>query len=200
MTRLKTLLLILALALLSVFPVSALADQQLYPLPPLGGVTDQNNDFWSREAYSLLVSGDTVHCLKYCYGGNFSTGEMDVFSAECFALNDRGDVELCPDYCGDVIDLIEPNHFGGPFFGRIITPQNETYLVDANGQVLRWTPHADVAWEPVTWLDMSGLSDLQSEYDRITYGGDEDALYLAIHRRRGAATYMHSTGRAEIAV
>lgn len=183
MKKMKILFPLLALLLLTPFRV--LADQQLYPLPPIEGVTDQNNDFWSYEAYRLLVSGDTLHFLKYRYGGRFSTEEMDVFSAECFTLNDRGDVELCPNHCGDVIDLVEPNHFGGPFFGWVHTPQNETYLVDANGQVLRWTPHADAAWEPVTQLDMSGLSALASDYDWITYRGDEDALYLAYPSAQG---------------
>lgn len=180
MKRIGFLLPLLGLLLMVSFP--ALADQQTYALPPVQAWYDEATAF--AETYDLLVSGDTVHFLKYQYGGSYIVTEdgehppIYVTDGECFVINEQGEAAACPAHCGDVIDLIETNLYGSPFFGLVITPQNETYLIDANGKVLHWTPGADAPWETVTQLDMSGLRPMRLYDDFSYYSGDEDALYL----------------------
>ena len=185
------------LGLLLMVSLPALADQRVYELPPIeDSFSHATGDPWWSEAYKLLVSGDTVHFLKYRYGMDGMTEEeharflesydeelgdtrpMDVYDAKCYVLNEQGEAVSCPDRCGDVISCIEIRPVGSPFFDTVITAQNETYLIDGNGQVLRWTPGADEAWELVVRLDMSGLQEFQSAFDDCYCEVDGDALYM----------------------
>ena len=170
---------LLGLLLMLAFP--ALAAQQAYPLPPPEDT--HNDEYWSHETYDLLVSGDTVHFLKYRYGcGRDALDEEDMWIVEvsggdCYTLGAEGEIVPCPDRCGEIIGRIETNCYS-PFFGLTTTPQNKTYLIDLSGRVFHWTPGGDAAWEEILQLDMTGLRPVRSESDDFYYAADEDGLYL----------------------
>lgn len=179
MKKLRVLLLLSGLLLAWALP--ALADQQVYPLPPRED--NFNDEYWFNETYDLLVSGDTVHFLKYRYGCAMDALDdedmwiLEVDDGHCYTLDPRGEIVPCPDHCGEIIDRIETSCYT-PFFGLITTPQNETYMIDLTGRVFHWTPGGDEAWEEVLQLDMAGLRPIQSENDDFDYAADEDGLYL----------------------
>lgn len=172
---------LLLLGLLMMLALPALADQQVYPLPPCEGVF--NDEYWSNETYDLLVSGDTAHFLKFRYGCAMDALDEDdqwlieVSDGQCYALSPDGQFVPCPDRCGEIINRIETNRYS-PFFGLTVTPRNETYLIDLTGRVFHWTPGGDAAWEEVLRLDMTGLRPIASYRDWFYCAADEDGLYL----------------------
>lgn len=179
----KSKVLIFLLGVLLLVSSAALADQQTYELPSPESVNLNYGESWTNETYDLLVSGDTVHFLKWQYGSGKDCLDdegmwmISVDGGECYALNEQGEIVPCPDHCGDVIATMETCPYGS-FFGRVKTPQNETYLIDITGKVFHWTPGADSAWEHVLQLDMSGLKPIQSEEEWFYYAADEQGLYM----------------------
>lgn len=163
----------------------ATSEQRVFHLPPKESEFQSWDGPWFSEGYTMLVSGDTVHFLKYRYGGTGGVHEdpyavpLDLISATCYVLDEQGEAVPCPDGCGEVFAHIEEYHIGSPVFGLATTPQNETYLVDAAGQVLRWTPGGAEPWETVVQLDFSGVRTLRSDFDDTCYAADEDGLYIA---------------------
>ena len=179
MNKIRFLMPLLMLFLACSFP--ALADQQAYPLPRTEGIYDE--EYWLSETYEFLVSGDTVHFLKYRYGcGRDMLDDedmwiMEVDGGDCYTLGAGGEIVPCPDHCGEIIGLIETSCYH-PFFGLVTTPENETFLIDMTGKVFHWTPGGDAAWEDVLQLDMTGLRPIASDQDDFYCAADEDGLYM----------------------
>lgn len=177
MFRKTSLILILLLILIHVMPVamqSASAE-----------VLTVETDLTDTLSYTyMLRSGDTLHCLTISSHVKVTNGLAEIalsMAAQCSTLESSVFVP-CQDHCADRFhDRIIQNASTTViptrgFFDIVISPQNQTYLIDGDWAVYQWMPEDEEPWYYLCTLDTS-LFDFENYVTWKTFTTDGETLY-----------------------
>ena len=139
----------------------------------------------------MLRSGDTLHCLTIGWEGlRLPAGFVEIpvnGAAQCSAL-ENGALVPCQDHCADRFHQRVIPYNGNKvipssgFFGIVISPQNQTYLIDGDWAVYQWTPGEEDPWRYLCSLDTS-LFEFDDYVGLYTFTADGDTLYGAFNDR-----------------
>lgn len=134
----------------------------------------------------MLRHGDTLHCLTVGSHGKYSNGLNEITlstAAQCDVLQD-GALVPCENHCADRFqaeDRVIDNPIPMVLISRaiidlVISPENETFLIDRDWSVYRWTPSEEEPWRFQCQLDIS-LLDFDEYVSWVTFTTDGESLF-----------------------
>ena len=131
----------------------------------------------------ILRNDDTLHCLTVSYDSEFNYSDLtDKVSAAavCYTLDD-GEFVPCQNHCadrfqGDFVFSLLNTPREATFEAMVLSPENQTYLIDWDNGVYQWMPQQTEPWQYLCTLDTSSF-DFEYGIGDITFAVDDDTLY-----------------------